>query len=266
MLAFRAPGGDRIMLLSWTSLSVLVGVVVVVTGGLHVAQRLVPHHRRQKYNDVAGFIFGAIAVFYAVLVAFVIVALWTDNDSARQTTYNEANDLAAVYWLSRQMPLAQGVPLEHETLDYAHTVIKTEWPLMAQHESSPAATHLVYQMRNEAFSMNPQTMRNQVIFEEVTNSVTALAADRRTRLDAVGDGVPSFLWAALVAGGVLTIGFTFSFGLSNTWVHAGMAALFAAVIVVSLILISDLNYPFAGPARISPEAFQVFLSRLPPPR
>jgi hypothetical protein len=36
--------------------------------------------------------------------------------------------------------------------------------------------------------------------------------------------------------------------------------------VVSLILISDLNYPFAGPARISPEAFQVFLSRLPPPR
>jgi hypothetical protein len=254
------------MLLSWTSLAVLIGVIVVVAGGVHLIQRWVPHPRREKYNDVAGFIFAAIAVFYAVLVAFVIVALWGDNDNARQVTYNEANDLAAVYWLSRHMPEAQGVPLEHLTLDYAHTVITTEWPMMARHESSPAATRLIYQMRDEAFSMNPQTMRDQVIFEEVTNSVTALAADRRTRLDAVGDGVPPFLWVALVAGGVLTIGFTFAFGLSSTWVHATMVGLFAAVIVVSLVLISDLNYPFAGPARISPEAFQVFLSRLPPPR
>lgn len=254
------------MLLSWTSLAVLVVVIVVVTGGLHVTQRWVPHHRREKFNDVAGFIFAAISVFYAVLVAFVIVALWGDNDTARQTTYNEANDLAATYWLSRQMPLQQGGPLEHLTLDYAHTVISSEWPMMTRHESSPAATKLVYSMRNAAFAMNPQTPRDQVIFEEVTNSVTALAADRRTRLDAVGDGVPPFLWVALVAGGVLTIGFTFAFGLSNTWVHAGMAGLFAAVIVVSLILIHDLNYPFAGPARINPDAFQVFLSRLPPPR
>jgi uncharacterized membrane protein len=254
------------MLLSWTSFAVLIAVIAVVSGGLHLIQRWVPHHRREKYNDVAGFIFAAIAVFYAVLVAFVIVALWGDNDNARQVTYNESNDLAAVYWLSRQMPLAQGVPLEHLTLDYAHTVITTEWPMMAHHESSPAATRLIYRMRDVAFSMNPKSPRDQVLFEEVTNSVTALAADRRTRLDAVGDGVPSFLWVALVAGGVLTIGFTFAFGLSSTWVHVGMVGLFAAVVVVSLILISDLNYPFAGPARISPEAFQVFLSRLPPPR
>lgn len=254
------------MLFSWASLGALVCVVAAVTVGLHLTQRWVPHHRREKHNDVAGFIFAAIAVFYAVLVAFVIVALWGDDDTARQTTYSEANGLAAVYWLSRQMPLAQGVPLEHLTLDYAHTVISQEWPLMARHRSSPIATQLIYQMRDEAFSMNPVTPRDQVIFEEVTDSVTTLAADRRERLDAVGSGVPAFLWIALIGGGVIVIGFTFLFGLSNTWVHVTMVGLFAAVIVVSLILISDLNYPFAGPGKISPEAFQVFLARLPPPR
>ncbi|MGD0066832.1 MAG: hypothetical protein ABSB76_25715 [Streptosporangiaceae bacterium] len=254
------------MLFTWTSFGILIGVVAVVTASLHLIQRWVPHHRREKHNDVAGFVFAAIGVFYAVLVAFVIIALWTDNNTARQTTYSEANDLAAVYWLSRQMPLAQGVPLEHLTLDYANTAINQEWPLMARHQSSPAATQLIYQMRDEAFSMNPVTPRDQVIFEEVTDSVTALAADRRTRLDAIGSGVPSFLWVTLIGGGVITIGFTFLFGLSSTWVHVAMVGLLAAVIVTSLILISDLNYPFAGPGKIGPEAFEVFLARLPPPR
>jgi hypothetical protein len=41
--------------------------------------------------------------------------------------------------------------------------------------------------------------------------------------------------------------------------------LFAAAVTITLILINDLNYPFAGPGKITPEAFQVFLSRLPPP-
>jgi hypothetical protein len=90
----------------------------------------------------------------------------------------------------------------------------------------------------------------------VVNAVRAF----QTRL------LPTFLWIALIGGGIITIGFTFLFGLSNTWVHVTMVGLFAAVIVVSLILISDLNYPFAGPGKIDPQAFQIFLARLPPPR
>lgn len=251
---------------SWINAGIVLGTVACVAGGLYLMERWVPPKRREKHNDVAGYIFAAIGVLYAVLMAFVIVALWSADDAAQQTTYREANDLAAVYWLSRQMPLAQGRPLERITLAYARTVETQEWPLMARHQSSPEATQLVYQMRDEAFGMSPATLRDQVIFQEVTDGVTALASDRRMRLDAVGEGVPSFLWAALVGGSVLTVGFTFLFGLPNTWAHMVMAGLFAVAVAVALILIKELNYPFAGPGRISPEAFQVFLARLPPPR
>jgi len=54
------------MLFSWASLGILAGVVAAVTVGLHLTQRWVPHHRREKHNDVAGFIFAAIAVFYVL--------------------------------------------------------------------------------------------------------------------------------------------------------------------------------------------------------
>ncbi len=87
---------------------------------------------------------------------------------------------------------------------------------MAGHQSSPEGTPLVSEMRDKTFSFNHATLRGQVIFQEVTNSVTALAADRRMRLDAIGEDVPSFLWAALVGGGALIVSFMFLFGLPST--------------------------------------------------
>lgn len=255
------------MLFSWTGLTVvIVATIAIVMFGVLFTQRLVPHHRRQKHNEVAGYLFAAIGGFYAILVAFVIVSLWTIGDTARTNSYNEANDLAAVYWVSRQMPLAQGRPLEHDTLNYARIVINQEWPLMAKRQSSLAATDLVYAMRDEAFAMNPQTMRDQTLFEEATENVTQLAADRRIRLDTIDEGVPPFLWVGLIVGGAIVIGFTFLFGVSSLKGHIAMASVFGVVVVTSLLLIYDLNSPFAGPARIEPEAFRVFLANLPPPR
>jgi hypothetical protein len=82
----------------------------------------------------------------------------------------------------------------------------------------------------------------------------------------VQDSVPPILWIALIAGAVLTVGFTFLFGMSNTVAHGLMVMSLAALVVVSLILIKEMNYPFTGVTRVEPTAFQVFLSRLPPPR
>ena len=71
---------------SWINVGIVLGVVTAVTGGLFLMQRWIPHHRREKHNEVAGYIFAAIGVLYAVLMAFVIVALWGDDDAAQQTT------------------------------------------------------------------------------------------------------------------------------------------------------------------------------------
>jgi hypothetical protein len=39
------------------------------------------------------------------------------------------------------------------------------------------------------------------------------------RLVAAEEGVPGVLWAVLIFGGVAAIGFTYLFGLENTWAH-----------------------------------------------
>jgi hypothetical protein len=49
---------------------------LVAVGGLELVRRLVPTETRQKHNDVAGFIYAALGVIYAVLLALVVIAAW----------------------------------------------------------------------------------------------------------------------------------------------------------------------------------------------
>jgi hypothetical protein len=234
--------------------------------GLKVLQRFVPHPLRETHNDVAGFIFAAVGVMYAVLLAFVVIAVWTNGDSARKTTFQEADALAGIYWISRELPPPLGPQLEHQTLTYARTVMDTEWPLMAEHHSSPEATDLVYQMRSSVFSINPTSEQQQVLYEHAVSHLEDLASQRRERLNEVDDEVPVLLWVALIVGGVLTVGFTFLFGLSNTLAHTLMVLSLGGLVVISLLIIKEMNFPFTGVTAVKPTAFEVFLQRLPPPR
>lgn len=245
---------------------IIVSTLVIVAAALRLTHRFIPHHRREPSNDVAGFIFAAVGVLYAVPLAFVVIAVWTNNDGAKQTTFQEANELAGIYWESRQMPLPTGSQLEHETLDYAHTVIDQEWPLLAHHQTSPAATQLVYDIRNTVFGFAPQNDQQQVMYDHLVTHVDNLAEQRRARINQAGDSVPGLLWVVLIGGGVLTVGFTFLFGLSSSLAHTLMVLTLAGLVVVSLLVVKEMSYPFSGSTKVGPEAFDVFLSRLPAPR
>jgi hypothetical protein len=45
-----------------------------------------------------------------------------------------------------------------------------------------------------------------------------------------------------------------------------MVLTLAGLVVVSLLVVKEMSYPFSGSTKVGPEAFDVFLSRLPTPR
>jgi membrane-bound ClpP family serine protease len=252
--------------MSLLDIGLLVGIMLAISGALYLVQRFIPHPVREAHNDVAGFIFAAVGVLYAVLLAFVVIAVWDNNDAARKTTFKEADSLAGIYWISRQLPAPLGPQLERHTLDYARMVKDTEWPLMSHHESSPAATDLVYQMRSDVFAIQASNDQQRVLYDHAVSHLENLASERRSRLSQVDEDVPPLLWAALIIGGVLTVGFTFLFGLSNSFSHGLMVLALSGLVVISLIVIKEMDFPFAGVTAVKPTAFDVFLNRLPTPR
>ena len=95
-------------------------------------QRLVPATLRQRHNDVAGFIYAALGVIYAVLLALVVIAVWGEYDAANETVEQEANALAEIFWLGNRLPEPEGSHLQELRRSYAEEVAHKEWPLMEQ--------------------------------------------------------------------------------------------------------------------------------------
>jgi hypothetical protein len=126
---------------------------------------------------------------------------------------------------------------------------------------SPRAWALIDEIRLTVQDMNPDTEAEQVLYLQGLERVHDLADTRRDRLVEVREGIPAMLWVVLVAGAIVTIGFTYLFGLDDTTTHTLMVALLALVIGLVLFTIGSLEYPFAGAVRLGPDAFELVLER-----
>jgi hypothetical protein len=140
-------------------------------------------------------------------------------------------------------------------------VVDEEWPLLARGESSPRAWALSDEIRLTVQNMNPDTQAEQVLYEQGLERVHDLADARRDRLVEAREGIPAILWVVLVVGAIVTVGFTYLFGLDDTTTHMLMVALLALVIGLVLFTIGSLEYPFSGDVRLGPDAFELVLKR-----
>jgi protein-S-isoprenylcysteine O-methyltransferase Ste14 len=248
---------------------VVCGACIAAVVGLTVVQRLVPATIRKEHNDVAGFIYAVLGVIYAVLLALVVIAVWEEYGRARVTVEAEANATAEIFWLAHRLPEPQGLHLQELARSYAEEVVEEEWPLMEQGRAplmehtraTPRGWVLIDDIRAALQGYEPRTVAGQELYAEGLDQVQRLADARRTRLVQAEESIPAVLWVVLVVGGVVTVGFTYLFGLESTWAHSLMVASLAGVIALVLFTIGIMDHPFSGGARIETGAFELILNR-----
>ena len=245
-----------------TTLYLILTVFVPVLGavaGLVLVQRLVPPERRERQNNVAGFIFAVLGVAYAVLLAFVVIAVWQDYETAQTNVESEAHELDGIYFLASQLPEPERARIQELVRTYARVVVEEEWPMMERGQTSPRADSLLRQLTMNLLEFDPRTEGGQVLYESGLGQLHDAADARRSRLLEVREGIPDLLWVVLVVGGVITVSFTYLFGLRSNLAHALMVAALTLVICGILFTIGEFDYPFSGPVEIRPEAFKEVL-------
>jgi hypothetical protein len=234
--------------------------VLVAVAGLLVVQRLVPSERREGHNDVAGFIYAVLGVAYAVLLAFVVIAVWQDYKTAQANVESEAHELAGAYFLASQLPEPQRTRIQDLVRTYVRVVVDEEWPMMERGQTSEHADSLVSQLRLQILQFDPHTKGEQVLYERGLTQLHDAVDARRERLLEVREGIPTLLWVVLVGGGVITVSFTYLFGLKSNVAHALMVAALTLVICGILFTIGEFDNPFSGVVEIGPDAFKEVLS------
>ena len=230
-------------------------------GGLVLVQRLVPIERRREHNDVAGFIYAVLGVAYAVLLGLMVVAVWQDWQEAQESVTQEANELAAIFWLAHGLSEPEGRHIQELARDYARVVVREEWALMEQGRSSPEVWKILDEMRASVETLDPTSDAQTVLYDNEIQRLHELGDARRARLLQAEEGLPAILWAVLLVGAVIVVGFTYLFGLQSTTVHVLMVAALAFIIGLVLFTVASLDYPFRGDVHISPDAFEQTLDR-----
>src|SRR5215213_2349861 len=118
---------------TWLLGLVIVGVSMLLAHvGLRLVRRVVPLPVHETQHEVGGFIIGVMGAIYAVLLAFVVVAVWGQFSDAKLVVESEANHLND---LSR-MAQGFGGPTQRRTLgglkNYTRAAVDEEWETMSR--------------------------------------------------------------------------------------------------------------------------------------
>jgi hypothetical protein len=236
---------------------VIVVIALLAGGGVFVLERMVPARRRETHNDVFGFVYAVVGVAYAVLLGLVVVGLWTTLDEAQANTFTESDAVLAIAWYGHSLPQPEHGEILHLATEYTDLVINTEWPELAHQQSSEQAWNVADQLQHLVRDQQPTAPAAVARYQEAIEAANQLDDARRERIEQSSEGVPSLLWAALILGAIVTIGFAYFFGMKSTIAHAVVMFSLTAIFACLLVVVFELNYPFAGIVKVEPDAFQL---------
>jgi uncharacterized protein DUF4239 len=241
---------------------VVLVVVAVTVAGLAAVQRLVPLPIREEQNAATGIIYAALYVMFGVTVGFSLYLVWQQYDAAQKSAESEAATVEELHGLAGGFPEPERGRVQDLATSYARVVVEEEWILMREGRTSPRAGELAEELRESIQDFQPGTDNEQALRSEGLTQLDDLYEYRALRLLEVREGLPPILWVVLVVGGVITVAFTFLFGMKTPWLH--MLAVAALTVVVTLIIytIAVLDYPFNGDLRVGPDAFELVLREI----
>ena len=234
----------------------ILSVVVFSAIGLLIVRRFVPLKVLKVHNDVTAAIFKAITTAYTVLLAFVVVISWQNFNETEKHTATEANCLVSLYRNSA----AFGQPFVNEIRplikEYVDVVINEEWKSLSRGEENIKARDILRNIWALYTGYDPKTDKEKIFLAESVRKLDNLREMRRLRIIDSRTGVHPVLWFVLVVGAIITIGFTFFFGLDNFINHTVMVFILGTIIALILLTIISFDFPFTGTVRIGPAAFQ----------
>ncbi|MFA5119805.1 hypothetical protein [Zavarzinia sp.] len=239
------------------SVLVIVGGVVLIACAGHVAVHLlVPHGLRRSHNELMSLTFGAVSKIYAVLLAFIAVAVWDDFKHAETLVQSEADLVGNLYRGTAGLPAEAADRIRHDLFVYAEGVIADEWPaLMMGGQEDAAGWQLLDRVHLALSGLHGIDPVTAIAAGEMMRNLNALYDARRGRYRAAEAGLPPILWWNVVAGAALIVLFGYLLGPERFDMHLATTAAIAASIALVLALIILLDDPFRGANRVSDAPF-----------
>jgi hypothetical protein len=249
----------------WLTAFIIIAVAEIYSVGLMLTSRAIwGNDRLSLNNEVAGFKFAVVGVLYAVLLAFIVIAVWEQYRDTETAVRNEAKALVNLQQLSHALPEPAATSIRQHLNDYIADVRQTEWQTMGDGKPSPSAEAHLQRLSQAIFEGSPNELKDVAKFHHALDLLGTINDNRNERLDGADGSVPGMLWLVLIGGGLITLGYPSFFGTSNVRAQTLMTASLAALVALTLFVCLVLDFPFTGQVAISASPFEQALAQMPP--
>jgi tryptophan-rich sensory protein len=260
----RLEGGN----IAEAAVEVLVVVAIMALAvAIHaLIQRRFTSDVLRRHNDVAGFIFAAVGVIYAVVLGFVVVVVWEKHNATEALVQDHINAISDLYRVVGGLPDPVRSQVRTELRRDVSEIIKVEWPQMSSRRGVPPIPPFLETMAHQITVFAPKTQDQAIVKQLAMAQTQRLFDSRQQGVLQSSPSVPPVLWWALTVGAVTMLSFAFLLGTENRWTQLFMTALLAGLIATLLIVIAEFDAPFSGSARISDDGWislQHYLPRIP---
>jgi hypothetical protein len=239
---------------------VLAGSALTVGAGLTMSRLWGRRFRGQSKSDVLASYVTVIGTLYAVLLAFVLLSVWEQFDTAHAASEKEASAVADLVRLSAGLPEPGAGRVRDAVRDYARAVIDEEWKAMSNGGRSARADRALDQVWAALIAIEPGPGRAG-IYNQALLLARSVGDSRQDRLSQARPSVQSVIWVLLIGGGALTLVSTYFFeGATTVYlpVNGGLTLMIAFI----LYLVFAFDHPFSYDVGTGPDALRAVLEAL----
>ncbi|MEV7277213.1 DUF4239 domain-containing protein [Streptomyces sp. NPDC093111] len=233
------------------------GTIVLAVAGSVLARRRYPSLAEGEHNDMVGVTLGMFGAIYGIILAFVIVTLWTQLDNTQTIVATEATDVALIARDAAAFPAPVRADVDAALSGYVHAVVEDQWPKMRAGQPSYGATGEKLQAVFDALqAYEPKTAREEVFYEEAVGRLNDVAGQRRARLTMAEQELPPLLQVLAFGGALVLVPLTFLYGMRRLRIQLLFVSAVAGLVGFSLLLVFVLDRPFAGDLSVSPAPYK----------
>jgi hypothetical protein len=232
-----------------------IGIVAASVAFLFLVDRLWPTESRRQHNDIVGWQVSVVGMTYAVIIGFMLYAVWTDFEAAQTNADAEADSLVTLARAAAGLPQAERESIQSTARRYAESMVDREWAEMGRGGPLHTSEALIEQMwavvsQHGNFSGSEQSALNYTIAQ-----LARLTEHRRIRASQSREQLPGILWTVLIVGAIITLGSSCLFGTRSFALHLVQVLGLSTLLSLALIAVAQIDRPFQGADHVSADAF-----------
>ena len=236
---------------------ITVGAVAASSTGVVLVRKYVDSNILRDHHEATDHMMACVGTLFAILLGFMVANAMTRFEEARINVQEEAGAAGDIFRLSRGLPPPTNMVIMTDCVKYFDGVADEEFRLMEDGKMSDKCWQIYSDLWQHCTSYDPKTQGQSNLHQGLVEAMTKLGECPCQRAAQIQSHIPIVLWLVVGIGAIVTVSFSFFFGLDSVKLQLAMTALLTYVLCMNISLLISFNDPFSGDVKIKPIAFVV---------